>query len=80
MSQIPKAISPNNDGKNDVWDIVNIEMYDNEVTIYNQWDNKVYYKRGYTNDFDGENLPDGQYYFIIKVDDKQINGPLLIVR
>ncbi|HEX8546331.1 MAG TPA: gliding motility-associated C-terminal domain-containing protein, partial [Cytophagaceae bacterium] len=80
VSMIPNAISPNNDGKNDVWDIANIEMYDNEVTIFNQWENKVYYKRGYTNDFNGENLPDGQYYYIIKYDDSQETGTLLITR
>jgi gliding motility-associated-like protein len=77
---IPYGISPNNDGKNDVWDIRNIEKYDNEVTIFNQWDNKVYYRKGYKNDFDGNNLPDGQYYFSVKYDQKQQKGPLLIVR
>ncbi|HEX8549702.1 MAG TPA: gliding motility-associated C-terminal domain-containing protein, partial [Cytophagaceae bacterium] len=80
LDMIPNAISPNNDGKNDVWDIDNIEKYDNEVTIFNQWDNKVYYKRGYTNDFSGENLPDGQYYYLIKYDDFTQRGTLLIVR
>ena len=33
-----EAISPNNDGVNDVWNIGNIDLYpDMEITIYNRW-------------------------------------------
>ena len=63
-------MTPNGDGFNDFWYIDNIEFYpDCEVAIYNRYGNLLYSKKGYQNDWDGQyngqNLPDGTYYYII---------------
>jgi gliding motility-associated-like protein len=73
---VKDVITPNNDGMNDVWYIKNIESYkDNEVTVFNRDGNIVYNKKEYTNDwegtFNGQQLPDGAYFYIIKFDENE---------
>lgn len=82
---IPNAISPNGDGRNDVWklqflDFINEEA---EVTIFNRWGQQVYQSVGYDVPFDGryqgELLPEATYYYVIKISDDEIyKGSLLI--
>lgn len=66
------GFSPNEDGHNDVFTIKNIQYYpNNDLQIYNRWGNKVYTKKGYTNEsgWKGEYgkklLPDGTYYYML---------------
>ena len=68
------GLSPNGDGKNDVFKIANIEKYpDNSVEIFNRWGNRVYKKEKYNNDWNGsfENapLPSGVYFYLLKITD-----------
>ncbi len=71
------ALSPNGDGQNDVFQIdgITLEKYrDNKVEIFNRWGDRVYKASGYNNNevaFDGDNLPDGTYYYIINVGEKR---------
>lgn len=71
------ALSPNGDGANDVFFIANIEDFpNNQVQIYNRWGNRVFNKAGYTNDWKGtwiDNtiVPDGTYYYVIHLNDKE---------
>jgi len=70
------VLTSNNDGMNDVWYIKNIENYkDNEVTVFNRDGNIVYNKKEYTNDwegtFNGKQLPDGAYFYVIKFDENE---------
>lgn len=78
-------ISPNGDGDNDVWQILNItaEKYsDNEVTIYSRWGSEVWSGKKYDNQSlafygkskDGEPLPDGTYFYIVKAAGLEFNG------
>ncbi|HXH20108.1 MAG TPA: gliding motility-associated C-terminal domain-containing protein, partial [Chitinophagales bacterium] len=73
---IPNAISPNNDESNEYWEIRGIDLYPhNEVKIFNRWGNEVYRMNGYKNQWNGVNqdrepLPDGTYYYILKLNDK----------
>ena len=69
---IPKGISPNGDGLNDTWDlsIYNIQ----KVEIFNRYGTKVYSKSNYENEWfgqsdNGNELPDGTYYFVIDFTD-----------
>lgn len=71
-------VTPDGDGKNDYWHIGGIENYpDNEVLIFNRWGTKVKEYVGYNNAnkrWDGTNdkneyLPDGVYYYILKIKD-----------
>ncbi len=80
-------ITPNGDGKNDVFTIENIETYpDVEVTIFNRWGNVVYVTKNYaaapwngTYNNTGGELPDGTYYYIIRTA-HQDNGKELIYK
>jgi len=73
---IPNAISPNQDESNEYWEIKGIDMYPhNEVIIFNRWGNEVFRMNSYKNQWNGVNqdrepLPDGTYYYILKLNDK----------
>jgi gliding motility-associated-like protein len=84
--KVYNAVSPNNDGYNDVFFIDGLTCYpDNSVQIYNRWGILVYDASGYDNQmiaFKGysegrgtfnknELLPDGTYFYIIKYRDEQ---------
>ena len=73
---IPQLLSPNGDGKNDVWVILNLDNYPNNlVKIFNRWGNQVYISNPYLNDWDGKSnaalsigagiLPAGTYFYVI---------------
>ena len=70
---IPNAISPNGDGKNDVWklDFLNV-LYPNAIVqVYNGWGQQLFESEGYAVPWDGtyngENVPDGNYFYIIDI-------------
>jgi len=66
--EIPNVITPNNDGYNDNFKIVNLEYYPNStIVIFNRWGKKIYESSDYQNDWDGEGHSDGVYYFILNV-------------
>ncbi len=74
--EIYNLVTPDDDGKNDYWYIRGIENYpDNEILIFNRWGTKVKEYSGYNNEdkrWDGTNdkgkyLPDGVYYYILKI-------------
>jgi gliding motility-associated-like protein len=86
---IPNGFSPNNDGKNDVWIIDNIEQFvDCTVEVYNRWGEQLFFNRGYTKKFDGKyngkDLPVGTYYYVVNLNHpvytKPYTGPLTIFR
>ncbi|MBI3518735.1 MAG: gliding motility-associated C-terminal domain-containing protein [Bacteroidetes bacterium] len=88
---IPNAISPNGDGKNDVWklDFLNILYPNASVEIYNRWGENVYSAEGgYSNPWDGtykgQKLPVGTYYYVLNLNDPNIpepfKGGILLVR
>ncbi|GAB4449856.1 MAG: hypothetical protein OHK0036_07490 [Bacteroidia bacterium] len=64
------TFTPNNDGINDMFYIANLERYpDNTLTIYNRYGQKIFFKRGYKNDWDGtsngEQVPTGTYFYVL---------------
>lgn len=88
---IPNAISPNGDGKNDVWklDFLSILYPNAEINIYTRWGENVYNSVGaYTNPWDGtyngQKLPVGTYYYVLNLNDPNITEPfkggILLVR
>lgn len=85
------AFSPNNDGKNDVWEIDNIiaEVNQvNEVKIVNRWGVEVRSFRNYNNEtevWDGRNengkdLTEGTYYYVVSIQDKEYTGYIELTR
>ncbi|MBS1636558.1 MAG: gliding motility-associated C-terminal domain-containing protein [Bacteroidetes bacterium] len=87
---IPNAISPNGDGKNDVWKLDFIELlYPNaEIEIYNRWGEQMFQSTGYKEAWDGtykgEKLPVATYYYVIKLNDaantEPFKGGVLLIR
>jgi len=64
LISIPNVFTPDNDGKNDLFLIRNIEDYPNsELVILNRWGNTVYEATGYKNDWNGGDLTEGVYFY-----------------
>jgi gliding motility-associated-like protein len=87
---IPNTFTPNNDGRNDFFEIVGIQMYpNNHLQVFNRWGNLVYERDQYDNTWKGDNykngapLPDGAYYYIFtpgKEGESDILGDIVIFR
>ena len=88
--QVPEVLTPNGDGIMDEWNIQYIEEYpNNEVMIFNRWGDMVFRTIGYANNWYGKymdtdrDLPDGTYYFIVKLNDdlgREFSGFVMIHR
>lgn len=68
----PNVITPNGDGKNDVFWIDGLELHpEHNLFIFNRWGNEVYRSKGiYKNDWNGNGLNEGTYYYLLKVKEK----------
>lgn len=64
--EIPNIFTPNGDGYNDYFVIKNIGNYQNQLLITDRNGKVVYEKVNYQNDWDGRNLPNGVYFFVLK--------------
>jgi gliding motility-associated-like protein/uncharacterized repeat protein (TIGR01451 family) len=83
--KIPNAITPNGDGKNDLFNIIGLEGYDRaELIIFNRWGNEVYKSENYKNTWDGQGLNEGTYYYILRLfkggNDESHKGWILLKR
>jgi len=57
----------NGDGINDFYEVPNLDRYiSNQLVVFNRWGERVYESKNYSNDWDGGNLPDGVYFYILK--------------
>ncbi|MDD3876445.1 MAG: HYR domain-containing protein, partial [Bacteroidales bacterium] len=79
------AFSPNSDGINDYWVLENLELYpNNELVVLNRWGNEIYTAKPYNNDWNGSQLSEGTYFYILKVnmcgEDKVFNNYVTIIR
>jgi gliding motility-associated-like protein len=85
---IPNAISPNDDGINDVWNIGNYDLYPElEIKIFNRWGETLWKsEKGYPKKWDGKSngeiLPIDSYHYIIDVHKgkRPIVGNITIVK
>lgn len=68
---IPNGITPNEDGKNDAFEILNSGCCESvSIKVYNRWGNLVYQNDDYKNDWKGVNqggqkLAQGTYFMVI---------------
>ena len=63
---IPNIFTPNNDGKNDLFKIKDLESYPgSQLIIFNRWGNEVYRADNYLNNWNGGNLAGGTYYYLL---------------
>ncbi|RZS90596.1 VCBS domain-containing protein [Aquimarina brevivitae] len=84
---VPTAYTPNGDGVNDAWIIPGINnVANNKVTIFNRYGTVVFEQENYDNTWSGTgsggaNLPDGAYYYVIEIPNKNARkGYLMILR
>ena len=78
---IPNLFTPNGDGFNDNWVIANLEGFvDNEISIFNIYGQLINEYSPYNNEWDGtyngNQLPDGTYYYIIRLNDPLYPDPI----
>lgn len=83
LIHVYNALTPNGDGKNETLYAENIELYpNNTLEVYNRWGNLVYDANGYRNEWNGGDLPDGTYFYVLKIDgiEEAFRGDVLIQR
>ena len=83
--------SPNGDGDNDFWliDHIDVAAYaTNEVYILNRWGAEVFHVKNYDNagriwsgqDSGGQPLPDGTYFYTVRIGETVHNGYIELLR
>jgi gliding motility-associated-like protein len=86
---IPTAFTPNNDGKNDRWEIPGLALYpDAQVSIFNRWGQKIFETKNYTGNpwngvFKGIMQPHDSYVYIVQLNDdkkQQFKGMVTLIR
>ncbi len=82
---VPSVITPDGDGKNDYFKIVE-EAGKVELIIINRWGNEEFSNNNYLNNWDGRNikgeeLPEDTYFYILRFENGRIKkGSVLIKR
>lgn len=85
------GFSPNDDGVNDRFKIAGIENYPNaKIQVFNVWGNLVYENEnsynnntGWDGTWEGKYLPDGNYFYIIELNNgskRRLTGYVLLFR
>ncbi len=78
------VITPNNDKLNDSFIFENLELYPNsKLHVFNRWGRKVFESGNYQNDWKGDDLTAGVYYYTLIVADKkstEMSGVVTIIR
>ncbi|MEM8527410.1 MAG: gliding motility-associated C-terminal domain-containing protein [Bacteroidota bacterium] len=89
---LPNVITANGDGQNDFleFDVLlgGNNFPDNQISIFNRWGDVVYEAKPYNNDWggiglDGRELPQGTYYYILRLDVAEgliIRGDITIMK
>jgi len=84
--EVPNVITPNGDGSNDKLVIKGLEKFvQNEIVIYNRWNNVLFRKQNYQGEWDGQGLNAGTYYYTLKGLDANgqwhtYNGYIMLLR
>ncbi|KAA2242645.1 tandem-95 repeat protein [Chitinophaga agrisoli] len=66
--KIPTLFTPNGDGKNDAFEIRGLNRYpENELVVINRWGNEVFRQNNYQNNWKGDGLNEGTYYYLLRI-------------
>ncbi len=69
---VPNIFTPNGDGFNDTFFVGNLDQYPGSgIKIYNRWGRKVHDSDDYKNDWDGEKVAEGTYFYVLSVSDPE---------
>lgn len=83
---LPNVLTPNNDGKNDVFIPIKITgVVEMKTLIFNRWGNKVFETNNSNIEWTGDDVSDGVYFWMINYRDKDgkqstINGHVSLFR
>jgi len=79
---IPNVFSPNNDDKNQNFEIIGISGFPNsELVVFNRWGAKVFEDSNYENSWSGRDLPEGTYFYVLKRSDgESFSGYVTLLR
>ncbi|UII30376.1 gliding motility-associated C-terminal domain-containing protein [Fulvivirga ulvae] len=77
---VPNIFTPNGDGYNDTFFVRNLPEFDVELVVTNRWGTEVYKSDDYKNDWTGDDIPDGIYFYKIDVAGEVYNGWVEIMR
>lgn len=79
---VPNVFSPNGDNANESFVVKNLEKFPNsELLVYNRWGSKVFESSNYQNDWNGNGVAEGVYYYVLNVSDgKMYRGFVTILR
>jgi gliding motility-associated-like protein len=78
---IPNVFTPNGDQLNENFSI-DERMIGGALMVFDRWGAKVYENSNYQNEWDGDDLPSGVYYYVLNGGDciDQKKGTLSILR
>ncbi|MCR6640820.1 MAG: gliding motility-associated C-terminal domain-containing protein [Sporocytophaga sp.] len=77
---IPNMFTPNGDGINDRFEILSIP-YGSKFYVHNKWGSRVFASDNYDNSWDGEDQPDGVYFYdLLLPNGKAYKGWIEIMR
>lgn len=66
--KFPNLITKNSDGKNEYFEIKNLQSSDLiDISFYNRWGKQVYAATRYANDFPGNKVGEGNYYWMATI-------------
>jgi gliding motility-associated-like protein len=80
---IPNIFTPNGDAKNQFFEIVHLDLsQNNSLLIFNRWGKQVYQTKSYQNNWEAAGLADGTYYYVLYLEreNKYIKGWVDVVR
>ena len=86
---MPTAFTPNGDGKNDVWNIPELQIFPQAIVeIYDRWGTLVFRSEsGYSNPWDGNSsgkeMPMDSYYYVINLNSpgiESISGTVTLIK
>lgn len=88
---IPEVFTPNGDGANDFFQLLNIEFYSClNIEIFNRWGTQVYTSSCYDNSWDGrsnsnynvggDELPESTYFYLITIPAEDNNGEEKVIK
>ena len=77
INALPNVVTPNSDGKNDLFVI---PFNDHSIEVYNRWGRKIFERDRYQNDW-GNDVEAGVYYYVItSPDDVKCKGWVKVVK
>jgi len=77
---IPTVFTPNNDGFNDTFFVRNLPASGSLLVVSNRWGRVVFESSDYRNDWDGEGVSEGIYYYSFVIDGSKYSGTVELWR